>query len=185
MLEQGFIENKGKVKVRGVSGDLIYGKLEWIADYLEEKAKEARVKHENDQPFELLKCIENKKKLIYYIDNNRTVFFLLPRLKMLFGDKDGLKSNFELCITAPVNVVFNYYIISTLKKKLNLDLNSVFLLSQSLIFTPYLRTNFLGYYKSVIKELSLKELPTGIFNEAETFKLWKNQAKDILNQLNL
>jgi len=185
MLEQGFIENKGKVKVRGVSGDLIYGKLEWMANYLEEVAKEARVKHENDQPFQLFKCIENKKKLIYYIDSNRTTFFLLPRLKMLFGDKEGLKANFELCITAPINVVFNYYIISTLKKKLNLDLNSIFLLSQSLIFTPYLKTNFLGYYKSVIKELSLKELPAGIFNEAETFKLWKNQAKDILNQLNL
>ena len=185
MLEQGFIESKGKVKVRGVSGDLIYGKLEWITDYLEEEAKEARIKRGNDQPFQLLKCIENKKKLVYYLDNNRTAFFLLPRLKMLFGDKEGLKANYELCITAPINIIFNYYIISTLKKKLNLDLNSIFLLSQSLIFTPYLKTNFLGYYKSVIKELSLKELPEGIFKEGETFRLWKNQAKDILSQLNL
>jgi hypothetical protein len=184
MLEQGFIETKGKVKVRGVSGDLIYGRLEWITDYLEAESKE-RVKQDNDMLFRLFKCIDNKKKLVYYLDNNRTVFFLLPRLRLLFGDKEGLRANYELCITAPIIVVFNYYIISTLNKKLSLDLDSIFLFSQSLVFTPYLKTNFLGYYKSVIKELSLKELPAGIFNQAETFRLWKSQAKDILNQLNL
>lgn len=185
MLEQGFIESKGKVKVRGVSGDLIYGKLEWIPNYLEELSKELRVKHENEQLFHLLKCIENKKKLLYYIDTNRTVFFLLPRLKILFGKKDLLKANYDLCITAPLTIIFNYYIITTLKKKLKLELDSIFLLSHSLIFTPFTRINFLGYYKAVMKELSLKELPLGIFNEAATFKLWKDYAKDILKEINL
>ncbi len=184
MIEQNYIEAKGKVKIRGVSGDLIYGKFEWITTYLDEQAKE-RLKRNNDHLFQLLKCIENKKKLIYYLDTNRTIFFMLPRLQILFGNKDNLKANYELCITAPLNVVFNYYIISTLKKKLKLDLNSIFLLSQSLIFTPYLSTNFLEYYKVVMKELSLKELPLGIFNEAATFKFWKDYAKSILNEINI
>ncbi|MBU5690248.1 MAG: hypothetical protein QXM68_04025 [Candidatus Aenigmatarchaeota archaeon] len=185
MLEKGFIESKGKVKVRGVSGDLIYGKTEWIFDFLDENAKKSRVSFENDLPFHILSCIKNRKKLLYYIDTNREVFFMLQRLKILFGDKQNLKNNYELCITAPLITIFNYFIIVTLKKKLKVDLDSILLLSQSLIFTPYFGTNFFSYYKSVIKDLSTKEMPLDLFDEAKVFKLWKDYSKEIMKEVNV
>lgn len=185
MLKANYIQSKGKMKVRGVSGELLYGNFDWVIDYLNKTFSEMKLHRDYSLPFQLLDCIENKKKFLHFLDTNREVFFLPHRLKILFGNKENLKNNYELCMTAPIISIYNYFIVKTLKKKIKIDVDTVFLFSQSMIFTPYLKTDFLGYYKEVLKDLSLKEIPSEIINETRVFKLWKDHAKSLLNSLNL
>ena len=185
MMKGGFLQSKGKAKFRGVYGDLLYGNFDWTLDFMKNLFSEIKLHQENPIPFNLLECLENKKKFVYFLDTNREIFYLPSRLKILFGNKDNLKNNCELSITAPMLTLYNQIIINALKKKIQIEADTIFLFSQSLIFTPYTRINFFGYYKEVLKDLSIKEIPEGIVNETKLFKLWKEYAHKILKALNL
>lgn len=183
MIKEKYLQSKGKVKIRGVSGELLYGNFDWVMDYLTTNFSKMKLHREYSLPHQLIDCIENKKKFLYFLDTNREIFFLPQRLKTLFGNKEILKNNYELCITAPMLIIFDYFIITTLKKKLNLGEDTIFLLSHSLVFTPNLSINFFDYYKEVMKELSLKEMPLGIINQTKIFKLWRDYAHKMIHSI--
>lgn len=185
MVKSNILQAKGKVKVRGVTGQLLYGTFDWVVDYVNNFFAELKLKYDHPLPSKLFECAENKKKLIYFLDTNRDIFFLPHRLKILFNNKENLKNYYELCITVPIIAVYNQYMINTLKKRLGIDSDTIFLFSQSMIFNPVVKINLLGYYKEVLNDLSSKELPLGMVNESALFKLWKENANKFLSSLNL
>ena len=178
MLEKGFLEQRGRVRKRGAAGILLYGKLDWLLDYLKSFFKDLRVKSENPLPSHLFDCFD-KNKLIKFLEKKRTTFFFINRIKVLFGNKENLKNNPEMCFFVPMIVLLNFFIISTLKKRMKLGKETLFLVTQSLVFNIGLKVNLVKYTKELLTELKTGGIPEGLIDERKVFQVWKRYAEEI------
>jgi len=183
MLDDGFIEDKGKIKERGVSGNLIYAKLDWVPKFLYEFFLDLKLKYNNVLPSQLFDCIVNKKRFIKFLDENRDTFFFPDRLKVLFSDKDTLKNHCEMCLVAPMLVMLNLLMLRVLEKQLKLKKEMLFIVTQSMVFNPAVKLNFFDYSRLVMKDLKMKSIPGGIFDEKKVFVLWMKSAQKIYSDL--
>jgi len=183
MIDEDYIESKGTVKERGVSGNLLYAKLDWIPKFLYDFFIGLKVKYNNTLPSQLFDCILDKKKFIKFLDRNRATFFFPDRLKVLFGEKDTLKNHYEMCVVAPVLVMLNLLMLRLLEKQLKLKKEMLFIVTQSMVFNPACRINFFDYSRLVMKDLKMESIPGGIFDERKIFVLWMKSAQKIYTEL--
>lgn len=183
MIDDGFIEDKGMIKERGVSGKLIYAKLDWIPKFLYEFFINLKVKYNNILPSQLFDCVVDKKRFVKFLDENRATFFFPERLKVLFGDKDTLKNHYEMCVVAPMLVMLNLLILRLLEKQLKLKKEMLFIVTQSMVFNPAVKVNFFDYSRLVMNDLKMASIPGRIFDERKIFVLWMKSAQKIYSDL--
>jgi len=183
MIEDGYLEVKGKVKERGVSGTLVYAKLNWIPKFLLDFFIDLKMKYGNTMPSQLFDCIIDKKRFIRFLDENRVTFFFPEKLKTLFGGKETLKNNYEMCIVAPMFVLFNTVMLNLLQKQLKLKKELLFIVTQSMVFNPCPKINFFDYSRHVMKDLKTDKIPRGFINRAKLFKIWIRSAQKIYSDL--
>jgi hypothetical protein len=183
MIDDGFIEIKGEVKERGVSGKLVYASLDWVPDFLSEFFIELKMKYGNPLPSQLYECIIDKKKFIRFLDENRVTFFFPEKLKILFGNKENFKNNYEICIIAPMFVLFNTVMLHFLKKQLKLTKELLFIVTQGMVFNPSPKINFLDYSRHVMKDLKINKMPRGMLSQSKLFRVWIKSAQKIYAEL--
>lgn len=183
MIDGGFLEIKGEVKERGVTGKLVYGKLDWVPKFLLDFFIDLKMKYGNSMPSQLFECIIDKKKFIKFLDENRLTFFFPEKLKILFGNKESLKNNYEMCIVAPMLVLFNTVMLRLLQRQLKLKKELLFIVTQSMVFNPSPRINFFDYSRHVMKDLKIDRIPRGLLNQAKLFKIWISSAQKIYSEL--
>ena len=90
MVEGNFLEEKGIIRKRGVTGKLLYSKMEWLSDFLDPFFESLLNKNNNSLPSELYNCFENKDLFIKFLNQKRTHFFFIDKLKALFGNKENI-----------------------------------------------------------------------------------------------
>jgi len=183
MIDDGFLVYKGTVKERGVTGILFYANLDWLPEFLDKFFKDLKIKFNNSLPSKLYECIQDKKTLIQFLDEKRTVFFIPERLKILFGNSENIKTNYEMAIMAPMLFLFNLLILRVLQDQLKLKKEMSFIVTQSMVFNPSLRINFLDYSTSLMKDFKVENIPPRLVDEKKLFKLWLSAARKIYSDL--
>ena len=183
MIDDGFLVYKGTVKERGVTGILFYANLDWLPEFLDKFFKDLKIKFNNSLPSKLYECIQDKKRFIQFLDEKRTVFFLPERLKILFGDSENIKTNYEMVIMVPMLFLFNLLVLRVLQDQLKLKKEMSFIVTQSMVFNPSLRINFLDYSTSLMKDFKVESIPARLVDEKKLFKLWLTAARKIYSDL--
>lgn len=183
MEAQGFIKRVSKIKKRGVSGVTLESNFRWIPGYLDELGKRSNFQNNNYIILEILNSIKDKKGLVRFIKDHKEAFFFIDNVKLLFGDKENLKSNYEMIIFAPILVLLNIHAWRILKKKMGVDDNIIFFLTSTFIFNVNPRLNFMDYFLRVSKNLKDVPIPSTIFNQEKIFGTWKKYSSKIKDSL--
>ena len=183
MIDSGFLVYRGVVKERGVTGTLFYAKLDWLPKFLEKFFNDLKIKFSNSLPSQLYECIKDKQKFVEFLDKKRTVFFLPDKLKVLFGNSENIRTNYEMVIIAPMLFLFNLLVLRVLQEQLKLKREMSFIVTQSMVFNPSLRINFLGYSMLLMKDFKIESIPLGLIDEKKLFKLWLTSARKIYSDL--
>src|SRR4030067_2327332 len=176
MIEKGFVKKVSKVKMRGVSGLTIEGNFDWVPDYLEKFAKDTNLRSNNPLILEILDSIGDKKALLRFIKDHRQSFYFIERVELLFGNKESLKSNYDMLVFAPILTILNIYAWKMLQKRMGIDENITFFLTSTFIFNMNPKINFLDYFLLVAKDFRDVELPSTMFDQAKVFSLWKRYS---------
>jgi hypothetical protein len=183
MADKGYIKRVSKIKKRGVSGLTLESNFTWLPEYLTAFGKEVDFENKNHIVYELLNSIKDKKALFRYIEDHRQSFFFIDRVKILFGNKENLKSNYEMAIFAPILVLLNMYIWETLQKRMGVDENVAFFVSSTFLFNMNPKLNFLDYFLEVTKDMKGAQIPSTIFDQKRIFGFWKGYSKKISENL--
>jgi hypothetical protein len=183
MIDKRFIKRVKRIKKRGVSGLTLEASLNWLPSHLENYAKKSDFVDRNHLVLEIVKSIKDDRSLIKFLEDNREAFFFIDRIKLLFGNKENLKNNYEMLIFAPILVTLNIYVWRTLQKRMGVDENVVFFLTSTFIFNMNPRLNFVDYFLEVSRDLREHEIPSSIFNQRRVFGFWDTYSKRIKKSL--
>ena len=175
MVNEGFLENRGNIEKRGVSGTLLYSRFEWIGRFMKDYSIQQKTKLNNELVYELIEAIDSKN-LASFFDKNRSVFFSIERIKILFGNSKTLRKESEKIIFIPVMIIINAMIADIMENEMGIGSDSAFLLSQPVIFTPCTNINFFNYYKAVKNDL---EIGKYIIDRRKIFKIWMDYTNKL------
>ena len=183
MIEQGFLERRGSMQKRGVAGVLLYGRMEWVPEFLNQFTKKIAGEMGYTLPLEIIECFPDSKKLIDFLETHRTTFFFIETVKTLFGSKENLKRNFEMILLSPLLVVLDIYMISILHEEMDFGEEMYFILSQPMIFNPSFSMNFIEYFKRIARDIKIKDIPEGLVSKSKAFSLWKRYAEELMREM--
>jgi hypothetical protein len=176
MISEGFLERRGTIEKRGVTGLLLYANMDWIGKYLQIIAAKTKYKLKNPVPSEIIECFD-KKRLIGFFNEKRVQFFLIDKIKLLFGEKENLREQYEMCIIAPMMVILDIFMLDTLSKEMGLHDDTYYIISQPIIFNPCFSVNFYEYFIAVSKDIKPKDIPEDLLIKEKIFQIWKEFTK--------
>lgn len=172
MIDEGFLEDRGPVKQRGVYGRLLYAEIHWIKDFLDNFFKELKFRKKNELGFKVWNAVSDKKMFAHFLDDNRNVFYFIERILLLFGGKETLRDYKEHVILVPLTITFDLYILKHFSNILKYE-DMKYMLSKSFVFSPLYRLNIIEYAKIIYQELRPENIPERMFNRQKVFGVWK------------
>jgi hypothetical protein len=184
MVDKGILEEKGSIRKRGVSGKLLYGKFEWVNDYLKILIEELKFKNNNPLLAEICECFSSKEKLIEFLDGKRDVFFSLDNIKILFGGKENLKNFGNLSIFCPILTILIVSLSYFLKEE-GAEKEILSLVLQPVVLNPNFSINFPAYFKEVVKKLKVMDIPKGLVLKENLFKFLMSYVKNLAEEIKL
>lgn len=174
MADKGYLLRQGRVKKRGVSGVLLYSRLEWVPEYLKASLSEQKFRFNNAVPYDVFECFD-PQELVAFLDKERSSFFLLGNLKTLFGTKEWLRGYREMCLLAPLKAIVDIYLISFLKEQLSLDRDTFFLATVPVVFGIGC-VDYGEYFLKVAKVVKSNGLPEKLFSRKKLMAIWKENT---------
>jgi hypothetical protein len=180
MINEGFLERRGTVEKRGVTGLLLYANMDWIGKYLQAIASRTRFRLKNPIPSELIDCFD-KKKLTIFLNEKRSQFFFTDKMRILFGDKENLRANYDMAVIAPLMVLLDIFMVDALSEEMDLHDDTHYIVSQPVIFSPHFNVNFYDYFIAVSRNIKPKDLPDGMIIKEKVFEIWKNYTKKMFS----
>lgn len=171
MVRDGYLVRQGRVQKRGVSGVLLYSKVEWVPAYLKSKLSEEKFKQSNPLPYDIFECF-SPGELARFLDKERGSLFLISALKTMFGTKDNVRDYKEMCLLAPMKAIVDIYIMSFIKEHLGLKRDTFFLATTPIVFNLS-GINYQDYFHHVFKTMKASTMPKDLFSKERLMALWR------------
>ncbi len=177
MVRDGYLVRQGRVRKRGVTGVLLYSKLDWVPGYLKAKLSEEKFRLSNPLPYDLFQCFD-ASEFIKFLDSQRGSFFLMSALKGMFGAKENLRDYKDMCLLAPMMTIIDIYIISFLKENMGLKKDTFYLAAMPAVFNVS-GINFQDYFLHVFKSVKSSHFSKNLFSRERLMALWRAHSDRI------